>query len=191
MSRLFAYCRVSTADQTTENQTREIAAAGFAIHGRRVVSEVVSGSQAAMERPGFARLVDRLEAGDVLVVTKLDRLGRSALDVRLTVEMLTGLGVKVHCLALGGVDLTSATGRMTMQVIAAVAEFELDLIRERTHAGLQRAKAEGKQLGRPRALNEDQAAEVRQRLAAGEPIAALARDFGVGRATVQRLRPEA
>ena len=72
------------------------------------------------------KLVDRLEPGDVLVVTKLDRLGRNAMDVRATVEQLASSGVRVHCLALGGVDLTSPAGKMTMQVIAAVAEFERD-----------------------------------------------------------------
>ncbi len=81
MSRVFAYCRVSTADQTTENQRREIEAAGFAIDKRRVIEEAISGSVAASERPGFAKLLDRLEPGDVLVVTKLDRLGRNAMDV--------------------------------------------------------------------------------------------------------------
>lgn len=188
MSRLFAYCRVSTADQSTENQAQELAAAGFAIDARRVVSETVSGSQAAMQRPQFARLVDRLEAGDVLVVTKLDRLGRSALDVRTTIEALADRGVRVHCLALGGIDLTSAAGRLTMQVIAAVAEFERDLLIERTQAGLTRARAEGKQLGRPTALTNAQAQEVRQRLRSGATVSSLAREYRVGRATVQRLR---
>src|SRR5690349_9299067 len=126
MARIFAYCRVSTVDQTTENQVREIRAAGFAIDSKRVVEETVSGSVAAMERDGFARLVDRLEAGDVLIVTKLDRLGRNAMDVRATVELLAANGIRVHCLALGGSDLTSPAGKMTMTVLSAVAEFERD-----------------------------------------------------------------
>jgi putative DNA-invertase from lambdoid prophage Rac len=191
MSRVFAYCRVSTAEQTTDNQLREIEAAGFAIAPRRAIVETVSGSQAAMQRPQFSKLVDRLEDGDVLVVTKLDRLGRSAVDVRATVDMLAGRNVRVHCLALGGVDLTSAAGRMTMQVLAAVAEFELDLLRERTASGLERARAEGKKLGRPSALSADDAAQVRAQIEAGVPIKALAEAYGVGRATIQRLRPAA
>ena len=77
------------------------------------------------------------------MVTKLDRLGRNAMDVRATVEQLDKLGVRVHCLALGGVDLTSPAGKMTMQVIAAVAEFERDLLIERTQAGLERARQAG------------------------------------------------
>jgi len=82
-------------------------------------------------------------------------MDRSAIDVRQTVEALTGIGVKVHCLALGGVDLTSPAGKMTMAVISAVAEFERDLLVERTQAGLARAKSEGKVLGRPRALTDE------------------------------------
>ena len=149
MSRVFAYCRVSTTDQTTENQVREIAGAGFAIEPQRVVAETISGSVMASARPAFAKLLERLETGDVLVVTKLDQLGRNAIDVRQTVERLAELGVRVHCLALGGVDLTSPAGKMTMQVIAAVAEFERDLLVERTQAGLARAKGEGKTLAVP------------------------------------------
>src|SRR5688500_7251791 len=124
MSRVFAYCRVSTADQTTDNQVQEIAAAGFAVSKQRIITETVSGSVAATESNGFAMLLDKLEADDVLIGSKLDRLGRNAMDVRTTVERLTALGVRVHCLQLGGVDLTSPAGRMTMQVINAVAEFE-------------------------------------------------------------------
>src|SRR3954471_22984775 len=163
MSRAFAYLRVSTPGQTTDNQLGEIAAAGFAIEPRRVVAETVSGSVAAARRRGCASLLDRLEPGDVLVLTKLDRLGRSAMDVGFTVAKLAEVGVRVHCLALGGVDLTSSTGKLTMGVINAVAEFERDLLVERTQAGLSRAKAEGKRLGRPASLTAEQRRGVLQR----------------------------
>jgi putative DNA-invertase from lambdoid prophage Rac len=139
---------------------QEIAAAGFTLNPKRVIEESVSGSVAASERPGFAKLLDKMEADDVLVVTKLDRLGRNAMDVRATVEALQGIGIRVHCLALGGMDLTSPAGKMTMGVIAAVAEFERDLLIERTRAGLARAKADGKAVGRPSSLNPRQQAEV-------------------------------
>jgi putative DNA-invertase from lambdoid prophage Rac len=154
----------------------------------RIVTETISGSVAASERPGFSRLLDRLEHGDVLIVTKLDRLGRNAMDVRATVERLEEMGVRVHCLALGGVDLTSAAGKMTMGVLSAVAEFERDLLIERTQSGLARAKAEGKSLGRPSALTEAQQATALQRLAAGEAVAQLARDYRTSRTTILRLR---
>jgi putative DNA-invertase from lambdoid prophage Rac len=187
MARTFAYCRVSTADQTTDNQVQEIEAAGFAIEPRRVIAETVSGSVAAAEREGFSRLLDRLEDGDVLVVTKLDRLGRNAMDVRTTVERLTAVGVRVHCLALGGVDLASAAGKMTMGVLNAVAEFERDLLIERTQAGLRRAKAEGKVPGRPAALSREQQEEVRRRRSEGASLGVLAKEYGVSRAAIQRV----
>ncbi|WP_431226743.1 recombinase family protein [Burkholderia contaminans] len=188
MPRTFAYARVSTSDQTTANQLREIEAAGFSVDKRRVVSESISGSVSADQRPGFAKLLDRMEEGDVLIVTKLDRLGRNAMDVRATVEGLAERGIRVHCLALGGVDLTSAAGRMTMQVLNAVAEFERDLLIERTHAGIARAKAEGKAMGRPSALSNEQRADVLRELDAGTSVAALARRFGTSRQTIMRVR---
>lgn len=186
MSRTFAYCRVSTADQTTDNQIAELRAAGFELAGHRIVTETISGSVAAGERPQFARLLDRLEPGDVLLVTKLDRLGRNAMDVRATVERLSDSGVRVHCLALGGVDLTSAAGRMTMGVIAAVAEFERDLLIERTRVGLKRAKESGAKLGRPSRLSARQVREVQLRRSAGISLGALAKEFGVSRSAIQR-----
>ncbi|AMP74857.1 recombinase family protein [Ralstonia solanacearum] len=188
MSRLFAYCRVSTSDQTTENQVKEIEAAGFAVAKQRIIAETVSGSVAASERKGFSKLLDKLEDGDVLIVTKLDRLGRNAIDVRSTVERLDAAGVRVHCLALGGVDLTSAAGKMTMGVINAVAEFERDLLIERTQAGLRRAKAEGKAFGRPSALTPDQRTAVVDRLNAGVSVAQIARDMKTSRQTIMRVR---
>jgi putative DNA-invertase from lambdoid prophage Rac len=192
MTRAFIYARVSTTDQTTDNQVREVAQAGFAVEPHRVIEETVSGSVTAMERRGFVRLVDKLERGDILIVTKLDRLGRNAMDVRATVERLASEGVRVHCLALGGVDLTSPAGKMTMQVVSAVAEFERDLLIERTQSGLARAKADGKTLGRPAKLTEDQQAIIRAKRAEGASLGALAKEYGVSRAAIQRVekRPE-
>jgi putative DNA-invertase from lambdoid prophage Rac len=189
MSRVFVYCRVSTAEQTTDNQVQEIAAAGFSVTPQRTIAESVSGSVAASERKGFGMLLNKLEAGDVLVVTKLDRLGRNAMDVRGTVEGLSGMGVRVHCLALGGVDLTSPAGKMTMGVLAAVAEFERDLLIERTQAGLANAKLKGKQLGRPMSLRPVQVAEIRERLASGNfSVAGLAAGYATSRQTIMRIR---
>lgn len=188
MSRVFAYCRVSTLEQSTENQRREIEAAGFAIKPQRLIEEHISGSVAASERPGFNQLLDRLENGDVLIVTKLDRLGRNAMDIRKTVELLAASEIRVHCLALGGVDLTSPAGKMTMQVISAVAEFERDLLLERTHAGIARAKASGKRFGRPPVLNEEQKKTVLFRINEGRSISAIAREFGTTRQTILRIK---
>lgn len=188
MPRTFAYARVSTIGQTVDNQILEIQAAGFHIEPRRFVVETISGSTAIAQRSGFRRLLDRLEHGDVLVVTKLDRLGRDAIDVSTTVAQLEELGVRVHCLALGGVDLTSSAGKMTMNVINAVAQFERDLLVERTQAGLDRAKAEGKTLGRPVRLNANQRAAVLDGIANGKSVSALAKEFQTSRQTIMRVR---
>lgn len=188
MSRVFAYCRVSTLEQTTENQRREIEAAGFAVKSQRLIEEHISGSVAASERPGFSKLLDRMENGDVLIVTKLDRLGRNAMDIRKTVEQLATSDIRVHCLALGGVDLTSPAGKMTMQVISAVAEFERDLLLERTHSGIARAKAAGKRFGRPSVLSEEQQSKVIARINAGISISAIAREFNTTRQTILRVK---
>ena len=191
MARTFAYCRVSTLDQTTDNQAGEIEAAGFAVDPKRIITETVSGSTAARERKGFASLMDRLEDGDVLIVTKLDRLGRNAMDVRSTVEALAAAGVRVHCLALGGVDLASSAGKLTMGVINAVAEFERDLIVERTQAGLKRAKAAGAVLGRRSVLDGATQAKIRERRLAGHSLGLLAKEYGVSRAAIQRVERRA
>ena len=188
MARTCAYLRVSTPGQTTDNQLAEIAAAGFAVEPRRLAAETVSGPVAAARRRGFARLLDRLEPGDVPVVTKLGRLGRDAMDVGAAVARLAGPGVRVHCLAPGGVDLTSSTGRLTTGVINAVAESERDLLIERTQAGLSRARAEGKRLGRPASLTAERRKAVARRLAEGATVSALAREFGTSRQTILRVR---
>jgi putative DNA-invertase from lambdoid prophage Rac len=187
MPRTFAYCRVSTIGQTVENQIREIEAAGFTVEKRRLVTETVSGSSAIEQRPGFKKLLDRLERDDVLVVTKLDRLGRNSIDVQQTVAKLDKEGVRVHCLALGCVDLTSPAGKMTMGVIAAVAQFEKDLLIERTLAGQARAKAEGRKFGRPAVLTNEGRAKALQRLDDGASISAVAREMRASRATIMRV----
>ncbi len=186
MARTFAYCRVSTADQTTDNQVREIEAAGFSVEPQRVIVETVSGSLPAMERRGFARLVDRFEAGDVLIVTKLDRLGREC-HGRACHSRSARRGRCPRALPRtrrGGSRLPA--GKMTMGVIAAVAEFERDLLVERTQSGLSRAKAQGKTLGRPSALTPEQQTEVLVSRAAGKSPrrpGALLRRFSGGHST--------
>jgi len=184
MSRTFAYCRVSTTGQTTENQILEIKTAGFDLQAQRVIEETISGSTSASERRGFATLLDRMESGDVLVVTKLDRLGRNAIDVQSTVGLLEHKGIRVHCLALGGVDLTSAAGKMTMGVLAAVAQFERDLLIERTQSGLERAKAEGKVLGRPAKASAEQVQALKQ---ADKSQSEVAAELKIRLSTVKRL----
>lgn len=184
MSRTFLYARVSTPDQSTDNQLHEVKSAGFEVQEHRIIEETVSGSVPTSERAGFCKLLERMECGDVLIVTKLDRLGRNAFDIRATVENLSARAVRVHCLALGGVDLTSPAGKMTMQVLSAVAEFERDLLIERTQAGLQRAKCQGKKLGRPEALGTK--ARVQEFKRAGLSQSKVAEQLKMHIATVKR-----
>ena len=189
--RTFAYLRVSTVGQTTDNQLLEIQAAGFMVEPNRVVSETVSGSVPAFQRPEFAKLVDRLERLDVILTTKLDRLGRNTVDIVQTIEHLSNLGVKVHCLALGGMDLTSPAGKMTMAVISAVSQMERDLLIERTQAGLARAKAQGKKLGRKPKLSDEDRAQIRTLKNEGASLATLAKQYSVSRALIQHVMREA
>ncbi|SCB29760.1 putative DNA-invertase from lambdoid prophage Rac [Rhizobium hainanense] len=121
-------------------------------------------------------------------MTKLDRLGRDAIDVSTTVKALAEMGVRVYRLALGGADLTSSSGTMTMQVLNAVAQFERDLLIERSQSGLRRAKSEGRTLGRPSKLSQEQKQDVRNDLAKG--ISGYARKFATSRQTVMRVRDE-
>ena len=188
MPRIFAYARVSTTEQHPENQIKEIEAAGFAIEPHRIMTETISGSMPIARRKGFVRLLDKMEKGDVLVVSKLDRLGRDAIDVSTIVAKLEKMGIKVHCLALGGVDLTSSAGKMTMGVINTVAQFERDLLIERTQSGLTRAKSNGKTLGRPKIFSELQREKIVKQLQEGKAIALIARNFNTSRQTIMRIR---
>lgn len=185
----FAYARVSTSGQTVENQFMEIEAAGY--QPDACYSDTVSGKTPAMERPEFAAMlssIERTKKPRRLIVTKLDRLGRDVEDVMGMVKRLKGIGCTVKVLQLGDFDLTSTAGKVVLATLAAVAEMERDLLIERTNAGLARARRDGKRLGRPRALTEGQAVKVRERLEAGLAVAAVAREFGVSRATIIRAR---
>ena len=188
MSRVFAYVRVSTIEQDTKNQILEIKNAGFKIESHRIITETISGSMPIARRKGFSELLVKMEKGDVLVVTKLDRLGRDAIDVSTTVAQLEKIGIRVHCLALGGVDLTSSAGKMTMGVINSVAQFERDLLIERTHAGLKRVRSEGKRLGRPQVISGEQRTEIMEQLQTGKTISSIARNYNTSRQTIMRIR---
>lgn len=188
MSRTFAYARVSTVTQLTENQREQIKQAGYAIDKRRFVEEQISGSVPAMQRPGFVALLDRLEDGDTLVVTKLDRIGRDSIDVQQTVKLFIGRGVRLVVLQLGNLDLTSSAGALMVKMLAAVADFERELIVERTQAGLARAKAQGKRLGRPTKTTAGQREQIGAALEAGRSISELAREHGISRALIHNIR---
>jgi putative DNA-invertase from lambdoid prophage Rac len=184
----FAYLRVSTAEQTTENQLLELRTAGY--EPSAVYSEVVSGKVPSSERPEFAKLVDAIQrttGPKRLLVTKLDRLGRDAIDVQSTVRHLASLDCGVRVLQLGDLDLTSTSGKLVMTTLAAVAEMERDILVERTLAGLARARAEGKHLGRPFSTTKEQRVSIRAMMASGASVSAAARHHGVSRQTVSRV----
>lgn len=182
--RTFAYCRVSTVEQTTENQVIEIAKRGYTVEPRRVVTETISGSTQASTRPEFKKLLERMESGDTLVVLKLDRLGRDNIDVQTTITNLTERGIKVVSLDLPVSDLTSPEGKLMLQLMGAFAEFERNRIRERTQEGLQRAKAEGKALGRPVAVDTTEA--VQRAKGEGLSQSKVSDKLGISLATVKR-----
>lgn len=189
---VFGYGRVSTGQQTTENQRLELEQAGYRIEPDYwFADEGISGKVAASQRPAFKRMLGQVRKGETIVVSKLDRLGRDAIDVLQTVRQLGERGIKVVVLQLGTTDLTSAAGKLLLSMLAAVAEMERDLLVERTQAGLQRAKAEGKTLGRPSKTTPEQRAEIRCRLDAGESVSALARLYSVSRANIIGIRAQA
>lgn len=179
----FAYGRVSTKEQTVENQRREIEGSGFTVD-YWFADEGVSGKVSATQRPQFAKMLQQIRDGERLVVTKLDRLGRDAQDVGATIKTLAARRIEVVVLQLGKLDLTSAAGKLMLTMLAAVAEMERDLLVERTQAGLSRAKAEGKTLGRPSKTTEEQRRQIATDYAAGVSVSELARRFKVSRANI-------
>ncbi len=186
---VFGYARVSTGQQTVENQRLELEAAGYKIEPEFwFADEGVSGKVPASQRPAFNAMLSQIRRGETLVVSKLDRLGRDAIDVLQTVRLLADRNIKVVVLQLGNTDLTAPAGKLLLSMLAAVAEMERDLLVERTQAGLQRAKLEGKTLGRPSKTTQEQQAVIRQRLTAGESVSALAREFQVSRANIISIR---
>lgn len=179
----FGYGRVSTKDQTTENQRLEIETAGFKVD-YWFTDAGISGKTHATQRPQFVAMLEKIRDGETLVVTKLDRLGRDAEDVLRTVRTLAERKVEVVVLQLGKLDLGSSAGKLMLTMLAAVAAMERDLLVERTQSGLARAKAEGKTLGRPSKTTPEQREAMKAKYVAGETVSALARFYGVSRASV-------
>ena len=188
----YFYSRVSTADQTTENQTIEAEKAGVTVD--QAYRDVISGKVKAADRPEFSKMLDsisRTRPPKQLIVSKLDRLGRDAGDVISTVNTLSEMNCGVKVLQLGDMDLTSPAGKIVLATLSAVAEVERDLIVERTKAGLDRAKQQGKSLGRPKVTNDEARRQILNALVAGTSISQVARDHGVSRMTVMRIQRDA
>ena len=186
--RVFAYARVSTVEQVTENQREQISRAGYSIRPKFFIGEQSSGSVPAAQRPGFQRLLERMDEGDTLVVTKLDRIGRDSIDVQQTVERFQREGIRLVVLQLGNLDLTSSAGALMVKMLAAVADFERDLIIERTQAGQARARAAGTHMGRPPKTTPNQQRAIRAALTAGATVSSMAASYQVSRATIIAIR---
>lgn len=144
--RMLGYTRVSTAAQDAQLQLDSLLSAG--VQRRDVFSDVTSGSKAAVERPGMKKLLGYAESGDTLVVWRVDRLGRSLIDVLNTVNLLQGRGVALRSLS-DGIDPATSTGRLMLNMLATLADYERELITERVNAGVAAAKANGTRFGRP------------------------------------------
>src|SRR3954453_920245 len=168
----FGYARVSSNTQDHAAQVEALKAAGC----ERIFSEKASG-KSTNGRPEFARLMKALRHGDVLMVAKLDRLARSSRDLQNILHDLQEMGCGFVSLGESWCDTTTDVGRLVMTIMGGIAEFERSLIRKRCEEGIQRAKANGKQFGRPTALDHGQRRRVAERYAAGETMGELARDI--------------
>lgn len=178
---VYGYARVSTRDQDLSAQTAELSAAGAA----KVYREKASGAKT--DRPELAKLLGRLEAGDVLMVTRLDRLARSTRDLLNVIDAASKRGAGFKSLKDAWADTTSPHGRLMLTVLGGLAEFERDLIRARTSEGRDRARKRGVKFGRPRKLTLHQRQEAIARLTAGETQADIARTYAVDATTIGRL----
>jgi DNA invertase Pin-like site-specific DNA recombinase len=175
------YARVSTQDQKLDLQLKALKKAGC----QKIFREKVSGFN--RQRPEFQRMLDQIRLGDTIIVWKLDRLARSTRDLLNTMEAINEGGGKFLSLSEPWANTTTHAGKMIMTVFAGIAEFERDLIRERTGAGREAAKRRGVRFGRPRKLNPDQAQVASQLLSEGKAVRDVARTFKVHEATIYRL----
>ncbi len=176
---IIGYARVSTADQTADLQHDALAQAGC----ERLYTETASGADSG--RPELARMLEQLRPGDSVVVWKLDRLGRSLRHLLEIGADLSAKGVELRSLT-EGIDTSTPGGKLIFSIFGALAEFERDLIRERTIAGMQAAKKRGTHVGRPLALTGSQEQTAKAALAAGQTPAEVARSLGVSRTTLYR-----
>jgi DNA invertase Pin-like site-specific DNA recombinase len=180
---MYGYARVSTDGQSVEAQVRQLTRAGC----EKVYREVASGTQS--DRAQLRRAVDRLEAGDLLVVTRLDRLARSTRDLLNTLAAIAGKKSGFRSLGDTWADTTTAHGRLMLTVLGGLAEFERELIRTRTGEGRARAVARGQKMGRPPKLTPHQRREAIKRRDKGETLAEIGRSYNVSAATISRLQP--
>jgi DNA invertase Pin-like site-specific DNA recombinase len=180
---LIGYARVSTQGQDLAQQRLALSQQGC----QRIFEEKVSGAK--RDRPELSRLLDHLRPGDVLTVTRLDRLARSTTDLLHIAEKLQEIDAGLRSLAEPWADTTSPAGRMILTIFAGIADFERSLIGERTSAGRAAAKAKGVRFGPKPALNSDQVTHAKKMIAEGQSVSEIARLLGVHRATLYRALP--
>jgi DNA invertase Pin-like site-specific DNA recombinase len=179
----YGYARVSTDGQSVDAQVRQLTKAGC----KKVFREVASGAKT--DRAQLRRLLDQLDAGDVLTVTRLDRLARSTRDLLNTLAAITGKKAGFKSLGDTWADTTTSHGRLMLTVLGGLAEFERDLIRARTGEGRARAVARGQKMGRPPKLTSQQRREaIKRRDQGDETLADIGRSYNVSPATISRLR---
>ena len=178
---LRGYARVSTDGQALGPQMEQLRAAG----ATKVYQETASGAK--RDRAQLAKLLKEVQPGDVVLVTRLDRLARSTRDLLNVLGALAEKGAMFRSLADPWADTTTPHGRLMLTVLAGLAEFERELIRARTGEGRERARKEGRKMGRPHKLTPHQQREARERRDAGESLSSIARSYNVHHATIGRL----
>src|SRR3982751_2091762 len=181
--RRLGYARVSTYGQTLDAQLEQLRAEG----GGKIYREKASGAQP--DRRELQRMLKAVLPGDVVTVTRIDRLARSTFDLFAIVKRIVDAGGQFRALAEPWADTATSTGRLMIAVLGGLADVERDLIRTRTAEGRSRARARGQPMGRPPALTPQQQAEARRRRAEGATLSELAKSYNVGVATISRLRP--
>lgn len=184
---LLGYARVSTAGQHLEAQQDALTAAGVELG--RVYVDKLSGTSTKEQRPGLTALLHYARPGDTIVVTGVDRLGRTAAEVMLTIKDLLAKDIIIRTLR-EGVESSTATGRMVMGIMASLAELELELGRERRAAAKASRKARNLPIGRPRKLPANKIDLAERMRAAGEPVPVIAEHLGISRPTLYRLLAE-
>ena len=184
MKLTYSYCRVLSNEDAAERQQTEIKNAGFLVEEHQMTQEDISCEIAASRRPKFNNIKNKMVAGDTLVVTKLDRLGRSASDICETIDYLIRAEVHLYCLALGVIDLTSPAGKIRMQVMYAMEELENNVILEKIIC----SKAKVKRVGRPPSLTQIQQVDVHKKFDSGYSVSTIARIHKTSRQTIMRIR---
>jgi DNA invertase Pin-like site-specific DNA recombinase len=181
--RLLGYARVGTYGQTLDSQLEQLRKAGCT--SRNIYREKVTGARA--DRRELNRMLGKLAPGDVVTVTRIDRLARSTFDLFAIVKRIADAKAQFRSLAEPWADTGTSTGRLMLAVLGGLADVERDLIRTRTAEGRSRAKAQGKHMGRPSSLTPAQQKEAIRRRAQGATLDELARSYNVSRATISRL----